>query len=88
MKPIRWKKQTDFGGCVRMLLRERGWTVGDLCILVGCSPGYLYRVIRGEQEPSWSLACAIADATEHPVSALRINRQVTLCPHCNQPFQL
>lgn len=80
-----WPKRTDFGRCVKDLLKYRGWTVQELALLVGCSAGYLYRVLRGEQEPTWSLACAIADQLEFFVDMLRDDSFARVCPHCKKP---
>lgn len=57
-----WVKQKGFGARVSIRLDMRKWTVRDLAVMVNCSEGYLYRVVRGEQEPSWSLAVNIAQA--------------------------
>lgn len=59
-----WRKQTVFGPRVRKALEWRGWSIRALAVLVECSEGFLGRVLRGEQEPTWSLACAIAEQLE------------------------
>lgn len=56
-----WRKQKQFGNRVRCMMAQLGNNVADLAKLTGASEGYLYRVLRGEQEPTWSLAVAIAE---------------------------
>jgi len=65
-----WKKQKRFGQRVREALERRQWSIRALAVLVDCSEGYLGRLVRGEQEPTWSLAVAIADALAVKVDEL------------------
>lgn len=55
---------------MREALERRQWSIRALAVLVDCSEGYLGRLVRGEQEPTWSLAVAIADALAVKVDEL------------------
>jgi transcriptional regulator with XRE-family HTH domain len=74
----------SFGPAIKHWLKIRGWTVQDLAVRVDRSPGYLYRVCRGEQDPTLSLAVAIANALEVYLDALTDEKLRFYCPHCTR----
>lgn len=83
-----WAIQKTFGSRVREKLAMRKWSVNHLATLVNCSPGYLYRIVRGEQEPSWSLAVNIGKALGVFVDELADDWGMNAehCPYCGRQW--
>lgn len=79
-----WKRQKALGWTLRHLLSDRHWTVNDLSLLVGASPGYLHRVIQGRQDPTWSLVCALAAALEVTTDVFTDEPLQLSCPWCHK----
>lgn len=53
----------SFGEVVAHLIRQRGWSQADFARASGLSTGYVAQLVTGMiPNPTWSKACAIADA--------------------------
>lgn len=73
-----------FGARLKTLARQRKRALASLAIYAGMSPGYVYRLARGLQSPSWAAACALADELGVSVEEFRDRPAVSVCQDCQR----
>jgi len=80
-----WRSQkASFGRQLRAAARYRDRTIKDLAEQIGCNARYLQRVAAGDQDPTWSLVVALAEALEFSTGIFEEVPMATSCPWCKK----
>jgi transcriptional regulator with XRE-family HTH domain len=69
-KPIHPPTGADLGRTIRKLRRKRKLTIEGLAFASEVHPTYVSAIERGERNPSWEQACALAHGLDIPIAHL------------------
>jgi transcriptional regulator with XRE-family HTH domain len=76
-QPIRTPTGADLGRTIRKLRRARKLTIEEFAFASGVHPTYVSAIERGERNPSWEKACALAHGLGIPIAHLSARTEST-----------